>query len=553
MDKHLENQIDEYVFKSLEGIITESECRELEDILISSPEAFSYYCDSIELNHGLCKIKNMIEAKHDTSSLLDMLARFEENAPEVILEKPVEPEVLKNAINESGSTKFTKIVNRLITAAACLLILFVVYANVFPPRLTEEVATVDDQLGVEWSASSARLNNGQRILTNQLPFRLETGIIQLSYDEGVDIVIEGPAEFIIEKKGVDLSYGRLYSYVSDIGHGFTVDTPNNRFIDLGTEFGVFVDQSATSELHVFTGEVQYYSGQKGAAKASKTIKANNARRFDAFSGQIESIPVANQSFVRQLNSAAGMVWRGQKYLDVTSILGGLDGFEMVQDAVGINPLTGILETRLSYEKKTIEGNRKYNLVSASAFVDGVFVPDGGNGKITVTSTGITFLCPNTTGKFTNNICVFKGDINEIDNTILPPALNGKSNNNTTGSAMLMHSNCGITIDLQAIRKTIPKLKLESFSAFGGISKAPEQDEGDIRDAGFWVLVDGDIRYEQKELNYDNNTVSFNVKLSEKDRFLTLIVTDGLREDDKRDYPTANDFFYLISPQIKLYP
>jgi len=115
---------------------------------------------------------------------------------------------------------------------------------------------------------------------------------------------------------------------------------------------------------------------------------------------------------------------------------------------------------------------------------------------------------------------------------------------------MIHSNAGITFDLQAIRQSLPGLNLTCFTAFGGLSEALNKST-EAPDVDFWVLVDGQVRYEKKSINIKNNEVDFNIELGPQERFLTLIVTDGSGSDQplRRDAAWNNDFFYLIDPQL----
>ena len=50
--------------------------------------------------------------------------------------------------------------------------------------------------------------------------------------------------------------GELVASVPHEGHGFTIETPNGKVIDLGTEFGVVVDDFGVSQVSVFEGKVE---------------------------------------------------------------------------------------------------------------------------------------------------------------------------------------------------------------------------------------------------------------------------------------------------------
>ncbi len=117
---------------------------------------------------------------------------------------------------------------------------------------------------------------------------------------------------------------------------------------------------------------------------------------------------------------------------------------------------------------------------------------------------------------------------------------------------MIHSDAGITFDLQAIRQSLPGFDLTYFKAFGGLSEALDK-AVDFPDVDFWVLVDGQIRYEKQALKLKDGEISLKVEFRPQDRFLTLIVTDGSRPmEAPRGYAEwNNDFFYLVDPELSL--
>ena len=557
MEEHLKTIITEYALKRNDKSISQEEFDKLNSILKSDKQAARFYNEVMMalLNFqefgAEISSANLYEYCDLDSDILQKLAKEEQVAPEVFIDEPKEVviETSSKIVKEKKPSKFIRFYNIAVSAAAVLFFIFILYVHVFPPQYTVPVAVVIDQIGVTWNSASQALIKNDKVLTNQPPYKLDKGIIKLSYYEGVDVVIEGPAEFKIEHKGISIDYGRLYSYVSNTGRGFTVDTPNNRFIDLGTEFGVFVGQDNSSELHVLKGQVQYYSGLPGSDKISKTLKENSARRFNSDTGDIEVIPVAEEYFAREVDSASGMIWRGRHNLDLASIIAGLDGFQDVDSTIGLNPITGKYDSPFFYEDS--KTNNEYSLVYESKFIDGIFVPDGGKDLVTITSTGLKYACPNTGGKYTHNLCVYKGELGEKNSTIIPAVFGGKKLSETFEPLVLMHSNIGITIDLDSIRNEVPKLELDRFTAWGGITEAALDVDGGAPDVSFIVIVDGQVKYEKKNMKIEDGTVSIDLELNAKDRFLTLVVLDALKNPDSRNFPWANDFFYLVSPEIFL--
>ena len=551
--EEFENDLSKEKFNTLNNMLKDKECAHKYVELISMLSELSGQSRAdISIDNVT---KNMPKDSEEglVKELLYKIVDLEDNAPAIEIEREedaVTPIDEKSEFKPKKSSKFFRLFDRFLYLAAVFMIMFVIYAEVFSPQYTVQVATVVDQVGVKWSKGSEQLSINDRVLTNQFPYRIDKGIVKIKYDQGVDVLIEGPAEFVIEKKGMDLTFGRVYSYVSETGRGFMVDTPNSRFVDLGTEFGVFVDSDDSSELHVLKGEVQYFSGLSGAPKTSKIIRQNNARKFDSKTGMVRPIPVSNEYFARHVDSRTGMIWRGQQKLDLVRILAGKTDLWQPGDAIGIHPVEA--EYVDANFKRPINNNNKYNTFDSSEFIDGVFIPDGGKGEVTITSAGNKFSCPDTSGGFTNNICMFRSGIKRENSKIPPVIFNSVNKEEKPESIMCFHSNCGITIDLKAISDSMPGHALEKFNAWGGITEFVDGLSGRAADVDLWILVDGQVRYEKELLKVKDGIIDIDIDLVSDDRFLTIIVTDGLRETDaSKNSPWANDFFYLVNPEIIL--
>jgi len=94
---------------------------------------------------------------------------------------------------------------------------------------------------------------------------LEEGEVEITYSTGTKLLLVGPAEFVVESAGGKLRRGGLVASVTEAGHGFTIETPNGKVVDLGTEFGVAGDDFGLSEVSVFQGKVEAYPGGKQQA------------------------------------------------------------------------------------------------------------------------------------------------------------------------------------------------------------------------------------------------------------------------------------------------
>ncbi|QNN21721.1 DNRLRE domain-containing protein [Planctomycetales bacterium ZRK34] len=88
------------------------------------------------------------------------------------------------------------------------------------------------------------------------PIELTSGRAQVMFGSGavVDLVAPCRFEMITAKKG-RLDFGTLDVYVPEQAHGFTVNAPGMRLVDLGTRFSVAVHQGEESEMRVTEGLV----------------------------------------------------------------------------------------------------------------------------------------------------------------------------------------------------------------------------------------------------------------------------------------------------------
>ncbi|HBL44620.1 MAG TPA: hypothetical protein DDZ90_14630, partial [Planctomycetaceae bacterium] len=87
---------------------------------------------------------------------------------------------------------------------------------------------------------------------------LEDGSLELSFPTGVKVLISPHSSFqVTGNNRLSLMQGMLFAKVTTpAGKGFTVDTPSGSIVDLGTVFGVEVDETKASAVQVFKGEVE---------------------------------------------------------------------------------------------------------------------------------------------------------------------------------------------------------------------------------------------------------------------------------------------------------
>jgi hypothetical protein len=119
------------------------------------------------------------------------------------------------------------------------------------------VCTISGELDTRWGTFSAHPKVGDDLLPKT--FRLESGVVELTFNSRARVAIEGPAQFTLINAGtMELRSGKLSADVPARAHGFTVKTASATVVDLGTRFGVDTSASDASTVAVFEGRVKVF-------------------------------------------------------------------------------------------------------------------------------------------------------------------------------------------------------------------------------------------------------------------------------------------------------
>jgi hypothetical protein len=159
-----------------------------------------------------------------------------------------------------------------LAAAAVLLACFLWFQLV--PTFRQPFATVVAVAGAAPDAASKEWAPGSPV-GGQLS-DLCSGTLELLTQSGAKVVIEAPAQFQFQSRNrMNLTRGRVAADVPPSAKGFTVITPGGEAIDLGTRFGVDVQNNGASEIHVFQGEVI----AKASRSPGKSLRTGDALAF----------------------------------------------------------------------------------------------------------------------------------------------------------------------------------------------------------------------------------------------------------------------------------
>lgn len=238
------HKLEDLAGKALDGCVQTDELYALEELLAESEKAREEF---LEFAAFECALEDAVKA--------DVPAR----AVDCVSNDSVV--VPRQASRRSGGIWRSQGVPVLMVTVVVLVVLLVVLnrglelkqggpgrSSTPPPN---GFAVVASQADVEWETSA--VSSGD-VLPRGV-HHIRSGVIQLELFSGVQLVVEGEAEFVIESPlVVSLSQGAVRAYVPDVAHGFRVVTEAGKIIDYGTEFSVRVNGD-TTDVTVLDGEV----------------------------------------------------------------------------------------------------------------------------------------------------------------------------------------------------------------------------------------------------------------------------------------------------------
>jgi hypothetical protein len=542
-------ELSQLIVEVLEGSITEDRIRKLKETLASDEEAVSFYSDFMRMHtnlrfpgrpaHKFNKQDAIPEPAKD-DSLWQALAESERNAEVIEVEREnvavVEqreemPPARSNELIGRRRSSRLLIVTALGTIAALLLILAYVYTH--PKEIRHMVAVLADSINAKWSDSNSTLQPGEDMWVGNKS--LLSGFVMIDFDDGATVIIEGPSEFeLTSARSMVLKSGTLWAEVPLRATGFTVTTPDATIVDLGTEFGVHVTSFGSSEVHMIKGSASLIPGKSGHAKGSQILSAGSAKRVDSKTGGVTDVKLNDKAFVRQISSKDNFVWYGERTIDLSDIIRGGNGFGTGRPGYSLNVDTASVTRQRYFDNLRRLGPFGTKKVNSLPFVDCLFMPDGGQGPITVSTREDKFEgCPDTDGYSWGDILGSSHVLH--DNSPGRPlgmSLNGMTYGTPEKPGIFMHGNLGITFDLDAIRSSMPGFDITRFTALCGISETVLKDPGFGADpeifplTDIWVLVDCQVRFGSEKMKVKSQPQTIDFEIARQDRFLTLIITDG---------------------------
>lgn len=246
-----DHELQDWIEKSLNETATEEESRALEERLLSDAQARDHYLNEVNLHACLRR-------------------RFSASAES--------PSIIPFSVGP-----WQKLAIGMAIAASLALVAGIVTMLTPPSQATAVVA----------HAVGAYLDDGRAYVVGDAvepgSFEVTRGLMRLDFSNGAKVTVEGPAEFeVIDDMRMILHRGVVTATIPESAIGFVVDTESAQVLDLGTSFGVSVDEEGLTDVCVFEGEVEVsLAGRNATESVPRLVKEGEAIRTVKGSGSID--------------------------------------------------------------------------------------------------------------------------------------------------------------------------------------------------------------------------------------------------------------------------
>ncbi|MHC4881673.1 MAG: FecR family protein [Planctomycetota bacterium] len=196
----------------------------------------------------------------DECPMTDMmreLLEMERTAPAIEIPK-VEPprELIQKVVYPPRRKREISKFNLFVLATSAAAMLFLAIMVTFAPSKPEVVARFTELEDCRWMDSTAQVLSGDSIHMGQR-IELASGSVQVEFDSGARMTIMGPT--ILEplsNNSAFITQGHVHLVAETPGSkGYTLQTPNSTFVDIGTAFTAKVTPDGLDHVNVTEGEV----------------------------------------------------------------------------------------------------------------------------------------------------------------------------------------------------------------------------------------------------------------------------------------------------------
>jgi hypothetical protein len=438
----------------------------------------------------------------------------------------------------------------------------------------ESVGRITGMVDCRWANPNMKTFEESPVRLGQ-EYALTSGLLEITYDTGAKVILQGPVTYEVESaRGGFLSLGKLTARVESRGSRvesqgpkgertvnptisvqetqptaslaprpsslaaagsrpstldsqlFFVRTPTAVVTDLGTEFGVEVTGDQGDKVHVFEGRVVVRRANTGKDDGSGSMVLSQGQ--SATTDGRGAVGRSSASSLEAKNLDAAFVRRMPQpfklgVLNLLDVVCGGNGMGIATGA-GIDPDTGKKASLIG--SRPFSGDNRYHPTAAwNPLIDGVFIPNGRSGPVQLDSAGHVFDGFGPTSGVTHSpvwarsFGVSGEERDQNGRSWIYSAVEIWKYTPEYRGLLAMHSNVGVTFNLEAIAKAHPSV-MRPIGFRANVGVAHPKGLADI-----WVFVDGKRKYQRAALQNKDGAVRIDVKLEANDRFLTLVVTE----------------------------
>jgi hypothetical protein len=253
------DNLESQMLRMLDGDLTAEEAAELDQELIASPEARATW-------RRLAQIHSCLETRFAAKKTINQST----------------PVPIERVLQDQRSKAIRLSV---FAAAAAIVIVGAVLWMIATPDPTPRLATFQVASGSAYALSHASKDKNLRsnTLVEGSTLVIQHGVAEIKLPHDIRAVVEGPAFLTLQDdRTLKFDHGRgLFEITTAKGQGFTVVTPRQRIVDLGTAFAIDVKPGNDAvDLHVIDGHVRVDSvdGNKGEVlQAPRSVKLDGSR------------------------------------------------------------------------------------------------------------------------------------------------------------------------------------------------------------------------------------------------------------------------------------
>ncbi|PHR90003.1 MAG: iron dicitrate transport regulator FecR [Blastopirellula sp.] len=300
------NHLDELIGLLLDDSIDETQINELVAIISDDSAALQQLREQLILSDRLSQYEDDLRSEASFLAAIETRLVASESGSQFISNVIRSAELPKSNQPDSKTSNWLLLVTSVAAGAlAASLFLMVFFKPSVPPAnttVTQLEEPTDDGVAVLTKAVDAVWNDENSpavgVPISPQDIRLSSGLVQLEFYNGANVIIEGPAHLeLIDSETVICHFGKVRARVPQHAQGFTILSPGVELVDLGTEFGMEVSQDGNTSVHVFEGKVELYDLDSDRDMNSRReLLAGDAVEV-AMAGETRSIEVEESTFV----------------------------------------------------------------------------------------------------------------------------------------------------------------------------------------------------------------------------------------------------------------